>query len=337
MTPAPTDPWLIAVDRGGTFTDCCATDPSGLTHRAKLLSSGRLRAAISLPVSQGITSALAIPLAHLYPTGFFENWTAELFHPDFPATVVWRAAVHDSGAGQVTFLSHLPDHLPPGTFLELYTGEPAPVVGVRLLTGTRLGQPFPPHRFRLATTLATNALLENQGAAVAFFVTRGFRDLLTIGDQRRADLFALHHQRDRPLHRHTVEVIERLDSSGSVLIPPDSEALASQAAVLVGQGVHTAAVALAHSDLNPAHERAVREILITAGFTSVSLSSELSAQIKLLPRAQTAVVDAALAPVMSTFIQRVRAALGRHAWNSTASPARAGWPNPDPFTPRIAY
>ena len=331
MAPTRSDPWLIAADRGGTFTDCCATDPSGECHRAKLLSSGRLRTSISqrrtavppfpaglqageearvLPTSPGQPNSLAIPPQWDYGENLFQYWTAELFHPDHPATVVWTAPVHRSGHGRLTFLSNLPAHVPQGTFLELHTGEPAPVVGARLLPGTRLDQPFPPHRFRLATTLATNALLENRSAAVAFFVTRGFRDLLTIGDQRRADLFALHHRRDRPLHQHTVEVIERLDASGSVLFPPDSATLSLQAAALVGQGVQTAAVALAHSDLNPAHEQAVREILLTAGFTDISLSSELSAQIKLLPRAQTTVVNAALAPVITAFIQRVRAALG---------------------------
>ncbi len=306
-TPAPADPWLIAVDRGGTFTDCCATDPQGHRHRAKLLSNGRLRTGVTA-LARGHAVTLLSQMGHR--DGFFRRWNARLFFPGNAHGPAWSAPVEHSTGATLTFVETLPEVIPPDSFMELDTGEPAPVTGARLLTGTLLGQPFPPHRFRLATTLATNALLENQGAAVAFFVTGGFRDLLTIGDQRRADLFALHHQRDRPLHQHTVEVHERLDRTGQVLLPLDRAALSAHAAFLVGQGITTAAVALVHSDLNPAHELAVRDCLRAAGFTTVSLSSDLSAQIRLLPRASTAVVDAALAPIMRGFVEQVRVALG---------------------------
>ena len=305
-SPAPAE-WLIAADRGGTFTDCCGIDPQGRRHRAKLLSSGRLRTALA---ASGRNS-LSLPTAHRHPDGFFGGWTVELFFPASPAsTAAWCGTVRHSQSGHLTVSGILPEPLPPGTVVELHTGEAAPVVGARLLTGTPLGLPFPRHRFRLATTLATNALLENKGAAVAFFVTRGFRDLLTIGDQRRASLFALQHHRDPPLHHHTVEVVERLDATGAVIVPLDEAALTHAAALLAARGVTTAAVALAHSDLQPVHEHAVRQILQAAGFTTISLSSDLSAQVRLLPRAQTAVVDAALAPVIRSFVHRVRRALG---------------------------
>lgn len=298
-------PWLIATDRGGTFTDCCAIDPEGRRHRTKLLSSGRLRMAVAL--ENGI---LLLGSHHHCPDKFFRGWNVRLFLPGGVSLPAWEGIVDDSAGQRLTFLEKLPATLPDGTFAELDSGELAPVTGARLLTGTRLGAPFPPHRFRLATTLATNALLENQGAAVAFFVTRGFRDLLTIGDQRRADLFALQHHRDRPLHQYTVEVVERLAADGKVLVPLDAEALSGEAMRLVSIGVTTAAVALAHSDLNSDHELAVRGILTSAGFTTISISSGLSPQIRLLPRASTAVVDAALAPVMRRFVQQVRDALG---------------------------
>jgi 5-oxoprolinase (ATP-hydrolysing) len=306
-TPAPPDAWLIAVDRGGTFTDCCATDPQGLRYRAKLLSNGRLRTGVTA-LEPGNTITL---LSHFdQRDGFFRGWNARLFFPGNAHRPVWSAPVEHSTGTSLTFIETLPEVIPPDSFMELDTSEPAPVTGARLLTGTPPGHPFPPHRFRLATTLATNALLENQGAAVALFVTAGFRDLLTIGDQRRPDLFALHHQRDRPLHQHTVEIHERLDSTGHVLVPLDPATLSALATALVGQGITTAAVALAHSDLNPSHENAVRDCLRAAGFTTISLSSDLSAQVRLLPRASTAVVDAALAPVVCRFVQQVRQALG---------------------------
>ena len=353
----PGAPWLIAADRGGTFTDCWATDPQGRRHRAKLLSSGHLRLAVAIATPY----QLALATAAEYPQNFFRGWTAALYMPgaaalenlpleegrhfvdtggqnvrspqQLPPSMPsnWLALVEHSSTTLLTFSTPVPACIPPGTFLELSTGEAAPVVGARLLTGTRLHDAFPPHRYRLATTLATNALLEQQSATVAFFVTQGFRDLLTIGDQRRADLFALHHQRDRPLHHHTVEVPERLRADGSVLLPLDAAALSSQVAGLVRAGVRSAAVALAHSDLNPSHERAVREILLTAGFTTISLSSDLSAQIKLLPRAQTAVLDAALAPVMQDFVERVRTALGPACQEFHCLTSAGGLAAPDVF------
>ncbi len=346
MTLAPQAPWLIAADRGGTFTDCCAIDPQGQRHRAKVLSNGCLR----LTVMAGGPSRLILSSPPVQPEDFFQGWTAVL-HPasaqgaspaltpsdaSSPGPMEWSAPVAHSAGAELSFRQPLPDWVGPDTFLELHTGEPAPVVGARLLTGSRLGTAFPPHRFRLATTLATNALLENQGAAVVFFVTRGFRDLLTIGDQRRAALFALHHHRDRPLHQHTVEVPERLDSQGRVLEPLDREWLFQAAQNLARTslettGMATAAVALAHSDLNPVHELAVRDVLRAAGFTTVSLSSGLSAQVRLLPRAQTAVLNAALAPVMEAFVQRVRRALGPECLAFHCLTSAGGLATPEQF------
>lgn len=310
---APADSWLIAADRGGTFTDCCAVDPAGRRHRTKVLSSGRLRSPVT--AAAGNPQSLQTAVGDGCPDDFFNGWTAEIFQPGTgisgPSCAPhWTGVVAGSRGGTLSFMASGPEFLLAGSIVELSTGEPAPVLGARLLTGTALGSPFPPHCFRLATTLATNALLENQGAATAFFVTRGFGDLLTIGDQRRPDLFARQHRRDRPLHQHSVEVTERLDASGEILAELDEAGLAADAAALTAQGVRAAAVAFAHSDLNPVHEQTARRILEAAGFTSISLSSDLSAQIRLLPRAQTAVVDAALAPVMSSFVGRVRAALG---------------------------
>ncbi len=306
--PLPPDAaWLLAADRGGTFTDCCATDPSGHSHRAKILSSGRLRCALA-PSPPHPSGHLQLAAHHHFPDDFFQGWTLELFAPASPASPLWSGPVLHSAHGLLA-LGSLP-HLPPGTQAELFTGEPAPALGARLLTATPLAAPFPPLHFRLATTLATNALLEGASAPVACFLTRGFRDLLAIGDQRRPLLFARQHLRDAPLHHHTVEVAERLDASGAVLLPLDEAPLLQAAQALVAQGITNAAVALLHSDLHPAHEHAVRRVLLAAGFTSISLSSDLAPQIRILPRAQTAVLNAALAPLLQHFVHHVRQALG---------------------------
>jgi 5-oxoprolinase (ATP-hydrolysing) len=79
-------------------------------------------------------------------------------------------------------------------------------------------------------------------------------------------------------------------------------AVAETAQQLAARGVRTAAIALMHSYRNPIHERRVAEILWAAGFTHVSVSSDLAPFIKLLPRAQTAVVNAYLAPILNAYL-----------------------------------
>ncbi|MCW3054659.1 MAG: 5-oxoprolinase, partial [Chthonomonadales bacterium] len=76
---------------------------------------------------------------------------------------------------------------------------------------------------------------------------------------------------------------------------------------LVAEGVRTAAIALMHSYRNPVHERRVAEILRAVGFTHVSMSSDLATFIKLLPRAQTAVVNAYLSPIMDAYLRGIEA------------------------------
>ena len=189
--------------------------------------------------------------------------------------------------------------------VELTSDESAPVLGARLLTQTPLHGRFPAMRFRLATTRATNALLERKGSRVAFFVTQGFRDLLRIGDQRRAHLFALNHE-PREVHYETVcEIRERLRADGSILLDLDESHLREQADTLVKLGITTAAVSVLHSDVNPRHEERVRAILKDAGFLHVSLSSELAPFIKILLRAQCAVANAYLTGPVEGFINGV--------------------------------
>jgi 5-oxoprolinase (ATP-hydrolysing) len=152
--------------------------------------------------------------------------------------------------------------------------------------------------------------LERRGAPTALFITRGFGDLLRIGTQQRPDLFALDVRRSEPLYSEAVEVNERLAADGSVLLPLDLAALEPAARRLLAAGVRVAAVALMHSYRDPAHEHAVRDFLLSLGFVHVSCSADLAPLIKLLPRAETAVVDAYLGPVIGDYLAGVRAALG---------------------------
>ncbi len=298
-------PWRLWVDSGGTFTDCIAIGPDGEASRLKVLSSGHLRARVS-----GFEPPDRLELAPGpgVPRGCLRGWRVRL-NP--PSDRILERVVADSDPESIRvegLETFAPDRLLAAEVV-LETGEPAPVMAARLATATPIGDPFPPLQVRLATTRGTNALLERRGRPTALFVTRGFADLLEIGDQRRPDLFALEMEKAPPLENQVLEVDERLDSDGGVVAPVDLSSLETAASDLPRAGIDAAAVALLHSYRNPAHEEAVGGKLRELGFAHVSLSSRLSSRIKILPRAQTAVVDAYLSAAIGDYLEGVRRGL----------------------------
>src|SRR5689334_7818360 len=129
------------------------------------------------------------------------------------------------------------------------------------------------------TTVATNAVLQHQRASCALITTSGFRDLLEIARQVREDAFDVFAQKPPPLVPRSLcfEVTERLDAAGRVVTPLDAESVAQAAHGIAASGVRTVAVCLLHAYRNPAHERAVAEMLrAQLPGVSVSLSSDLS-------------------------------------------------------------
>ena len=319
-------PWLIAADRGGTFTDCLARDPMGRLSRCKVLSRGVLRRAVEQRIGAQ-TLMLRLPEDESLPEEFFRRWQCA------GAGAALEVA-HSSEEGVLTFAQAMPEEWQAGAVVELSTGEPAPVIGARLLMGIPPHGEFPDIEFRLATTLATNALLEGNVARTALFITNGFADLPEIGDQRRAELFALGHRREVSLHRAVVEITARMDARGRVLVPLDEASLLAAAQQLVHAGCTSAAVALMHSDVNAAHEQAVAAVLERAGFTSISLSSTLAPVIGFLPRTQTAVVNAVLAPVMDALVQSVRIPLRLGAKRFSLMASAGGLEEPQSFHPK---
>lgn len=310
--------WQLWIDTGGTFTDCVATDPDGLVHRVKVLSSSALRARV---VSRD-ADHLRLETAWRLPAGFLDGALLRPAGRPSAATTVGSAMIERSAAdGRVTLGSGSPDDgalrhsFAPGQTVEIGFDLEAPVLAAHLVTGTPPSTPLPPLALRLATTRGTNALLERRGVAPIFLVTAGLGDLLRIGDQRRPDLFALAIDRPQPLYAQVIEVDERLDAEGGVVTALDLDALRERLAALPGAGVEArtdnacAAVALLHSYRNPAHEQAVADCLRAVGFRHVSVSSDLVPTIKILPRAETAVVDAYLAPIIERYLARVASAL----------------------------
>lgn len=178
----------------------------------------------------------------------------------------------------------------------------AAVAGVReLLDGSRETV----EAVRMGTTVATNALLERKGERTLLVVTRGFRDALRIAYQNRPHIFARRIELPELLHERVVEVDERLAADGTVLRAPDLDALTGPLQEAYDDGIRAVAVVCMHSHLHPAHEQAVGELAARIGFPQISLSSEVSPLMKLVPRGDTAVVDAYLSPVLRRYVRHV--------------------------------
>lgn len=292
--------WQVFIDTGGTFTDALAVDASGVVRRTKILSSGALRGTID---RLDAPARLRVRADWSLPDDFLAGFRFRTLGQDDLFREVIR---FDAKESILELASAWPRPLRPGEAFEVISPEEAPVLAARVLTGTPRGRPLPVEVLRLATTLGTNALLERRGVPPALFVTRGFGDLLFIGTQQRPDLFALDIRREEPLYAEVVEIDGRIAADGSEVRPLREQEIEAAASRVLARGIDSAAVALMHSHRNPRHEERAQEILERLGFRHVSRSSRLSPFIKILPRAETAVVDAYLAPVVRSYLDRVR-------------------------------
>jgi 5-oxoprolinase (ATP-hydrolysing) len=195
------------------------------------------------------------------------------------------------------------------TVVKVPSSDAAPVIGIRRLLGLADDAPVPPCDVRMGTTVATNALLERRGTPTALAITRGFGDLLAIGDQTRPDLFALDIERPAALPCAVVELDVRADRDGRVLAcAGDDEILAALAAAHQA-GARSLAVVVMHAYAAPALEAAIAALGARAGFDHVSQSIEVTGEQGLLARAETCVVDAYLTPLLRDYAAQLAAAL----------------------------
>ncbi|MFQ5897837.1 MAG: hydantoinase/oxoprolinase family protein [Candidatus Methylomirabilia bacterium] len=145
------------------------------------------------------------------------------------------------------------------------------------------------------TTLGSNIVIERKGRGVALLTTRGFRDVLIIGREKRYQVYDLQIEKPAPLipRRLIREVPERILFDGSVLIPLDEAETRRVVRELVGRGITAIAVCLLHSYVNPAHERRIAEIIREqAPDVAVTLSHEVSPTFREYERTSTTVVNA---------------------------------------------
>ncbi|MCW5912455.1 MAG: hydantoinase B/oxoprolinase family protein [Cyclobacteriaceae bacterium] len=301
--PAPQlTPWKIWVDTGGTFTDCIAFTPAGKIKRLKILSSSVIKAEVRA-VLPG--NCLAVEVTFHTVLDIFKNFSVHI-----PGTAIALAIHHTHpDKGLIYLKSRIPRQIKAGTRIEITSHEEVPVLAARLLTETPLHKKFPPIEMKLGSTRGTNALLERKGAPTALIITKGFKDLLRIGTQQRPDLFALHIVKEEPLYKIVLETDERMNAAGNVLVPLSPGAIPSLVKKIKEAGCTSVAIALLHSYKNPAHEKTIKQALLAAGLNYVTASHEISEQIKILPRAETAVANAYLAPVIHAYLHRVQSGL----------------------------
>jgi N-methylhydantoinase A len=162
------------------------------------------------------------------------------------------------------------------------------------------------------TTLATNAIIERKGAKTALVVTEGFRDSIEIAFEHRFEQYDIFMLKPPPLVPRDLRfgIPERLDGRGNVLIPLDEGAVKALAPKLKAAGIESIAIGYMHAYLDGKHERRTRDILsgILPG-VSITLSSEVSPEIREYERWSTAAANAYVQPVMERYLGRLDSAL----------------------------
>jgi N-methylhydantoinase A len=159
------------------------------------------------------------------------------------------------------------------------------------------------------TTLATNAIIERKGARAALIATDGFRDVIEIADEGRFDQYDIDIVKPAPLVPRELRftVPERMDVHGAVRLKLDEDAVRGVAQRLPDLGIEAVAVALIHSYANPAHEARIGEILAEmCPRISVTLSSEVCPEAREYERTSTAIANAYVQPLMSSYLLRLR-------------------------------
>ena len=162
------------------------------------------------------------------------------------------------------------------------------------------------------TTLATNALIERRGAKTVLITTEGFRDVIEMRTESRFEQYDLNLELPEPLlprqHRFTVK--ERLDASGAILISLDRAEVEALVDTIAEAGFDSVAVGLIHSYLNPVHEQLIRDVLAEKlPHAMISISAEVSPQMREYERFNTTVANAYIKPLMKSYLGRLKGRL----------------------------
>jgi N-methylhydantoinase A len=158
------------------------------------------------------------------------------------------------------------------------------------------------------TTLATNAIIERKGSPTALITTKGFRDALEMAYEHRFEQYDIMIDKPPPLvaRELRLEVPERVDAKGRVLLPLDEAAARALVPTLQRHGIQSLAIGLIHSYVNADHERRLRDIFAAAmPALSITLSSEVCPEMREYERLSTACANAYVQPVMAGYLGRL--------------------------------
>src|SRR6516165_10347490 len=164
------------------------------------------------------------------------------------------------------------------------------------------------------TTLATNAIIERKGAKTALLTTEGFRDTIEIRHENRFEQYDVNIDLPPPLvpRRLRFPVPERIDAGGRVLVPLDEAATEALTDRLAAERVDSVAIGFLHSFTNPAHERRAGEILaMRLPGVAITLSSDVSPEMREYERFSTACANAYVQPLIGRYLAALEAMLRR--------------------------
>jgi N-methylhydantoinase A len=166
------------------------------------------------------------------------------------------------------------------------------------------------------TTTATNALLERKGARTGLITTRGFRDVLELGRRTRPTPYGLKGTFEPLIPRELrLEVTERVDAEGQVVIALDEGEVRRAAESLRAQGVEALVIHFIHSYVNDGHERRARDLVATSWPNPyVTVSSELLPEYREYERGTTAAINGFVQPIIDRYLRRLASELARQGY-----------------------
>lgn len=186
--------------------------------------------------------------------------------------------------------------------------EDAAIEGIRQSLGLKPSDPIPADSIdtvKMGTTVATNALLEHKGEPTLLLTSSGLKDVLEIGTQARADIFALNIIKPQMLYCKTIPIDERIKADGTIIIPLNIEKTRDILKEQFDQGLRSIAILFMHSYKYPAHEKEVANLAKEIGYTQISPSYKTSPLIKYVPRGDTTVIDAYLSPILHHYTSKI--------------------------------
>ena len=194
------------------------------------------------------------------------------------------------------------------------TPEDAIITGLQTVCKQVTIQPDKISQIIHGTTLATNALIERRGAKTALITTQGFRDVIEMRTESRFEQYDLNLTLPAPLltrdHRYVVN--ERMDANGKILIPLQKAEIDALAERLVQFGYDSIAVGLLHSYANDSHEKMIgRALADRLPDVMISLSSEVSPQMREYERFNTTIANAYIKPLMKSYLSRLKGRLAK--------------------------